>query len=115
MVSRYFYSKKIDSSFKNLSFKEFLNFDLKNNMHIIDQFKFCTDINNNFCLDLVLKFENLNEDFNNISSKFFNKKNMLLHLNKSEHRNYREYYDNETKDKIYKYCKKDIEFFKYEF
>ena len=58
MVSRYFYSKKIDSSFKDLSFKEFLNFDLKNNMHIIDQFKFCTDVNNHFCLDLVLKFEN---------------------------------------------------------
>ena len=82
---------------------------------VIDQFKFCTDVNNHFCLDLVLKFENLNEDFNNISLKFFNKKNMLLHLNKSEHKNYREYYDNETKDKIYKYCKKDIEFFKYEF
>lgn len=115
MVSRYFYSKKIDSSFKDLSFKEFLNFDLKNNMHVIDQFKFCTDVNNHFCLDLVLKFENLNEDFNNISLKFFNKKNMLLHLNKSEHKNYRDYYDNEAKDKIYKYCKKDIEFFKYEF
>lgn len=115
MVSRYFYSKKIDSSLKDLSFKEFINFDLKNNMHIINQFKFCTDINNYFCLDLILKFENLNEDFNNISLKFFDKKNMLLHLNKSEHRNYREYYDNETKDKIYKYCKEDIEFFEYEF
>ena len=115
MVSRYFYSKKIDSSFKDLSFKELLNFDLKNNMHVIDQFKFCTDISNNFCLDLVLKFENLNQDFNNISSKLFEKENMLVHLNKSEHKNYREYYDDETKDKIHKYCKKDIEFFEYEF
>ena len=40
---------------------------------------------------------------------------MLVHLNKSEHKYYREYYDVETKDKIYKYCKKDIEFFEYEF
>ena len=115
MVSRYFYSKKIDSNFKNFSFGEFVDFDLKNNMHVINQYKFCTDKKNNFCLDEVLKFENLNINFNKISSKIFNKKDMLMHLNKSEHRNYREYYDNKTKDKIYKYCKKDIEFFEYEF
>lgn len=115
MVSRYFYSKKIDSIFENFSFSEFVDFDLKNNMHVINQYKFCIDKKNKFCLDEVIKFENLNEDFNKISLKIFNKKNMLTHLNKSEHRNYREYYNNKTKDKIYKYCKKDIEFFEYEF
>ena len=33
----------------------------------------------------------------------------------SGHRNYREYYNDILKDKIYKNFKKDIEFFKYEF
>jgi hypothetical protein len=84
-------------------------------MHIINQYEFCTDKNNNFCLDKIIKFENINEDFNEISQKFFNKKNMLSHLNRSTYTNYKEYYDNTTKDKIYKYNKRDIEFFEYEF
>tara|TARA_B100000902_G_scaffold225937_1_gene214509 strand:+ start:5769 stop:6416 length:648 start_codon:yes stop_codon:yes gene_type:complete len=115
MVSRYSYSKKIDNYFKDFSFNEFVDYDLKNNMHIINQYEFCTDKNNNFCLDKIIKFENINEDFNEISQKFFNKKNMLSHLNRSTYTDYKEYYDNTTKDKIYKYNKRDIEFFEYEF
>ena len=115
MVSRYFYSKKINSKFKNYTFKEFLNYDLEKNMHVINQFKFCTDTTGKFCLDKIIKFENLNNDFNDITKKFFNKKDMLIHLNRSSHQNYREYYDKDTKDKIYKFCKDDIEFFDYEF
>ena len=52
-------------------------------MHVINQFKFCTDPNGKFCLDKVIKFENLNNDFNSVTQKFFNKKDMLIHLNKS--------------------------------
>ena len=36
---------------------------------------------------------------------------MLIHLNKSNHKNCREYYDDVSRDKIYKNCKDDIEFF----
>ena len=115
MVSRFFYSKKINIKFKNYDFEEFLKYDLENNMSVIDQYKYCTDKKNNFCLDEVIKFENLNNDFNKISSLFFNKKDMLNHFNKSDHKQYREYYNDNTKDKIYYYCKKDIEFFEYEF
>ena len=115
MVSRFFYSKKVNIKFKNYDFEEFLKYDLENNMSVIDQYKYCTDKKNNFCLDEVIKFENLNNDFNKISSLFFNKKDMLNHLNKSDHKQYREYYNDNTKDKIYYYCKRDIEFFEYEF
>lgn len=115
MVSRYFYSKKISKKFINFSFNEFLNYDLKNNANVLNQYNFCTDNKDNFCLDKVIKFENLNEDFNKISSKIFNKKDMLSHFNKSDHKQYREYYNHKMKDKIYNFCKKDIEFFEYEF
>lgn len=115
MVSRFFYSKKVNIKFKNYDFEEFLKYDLENNMSVIDQYKYCSDKKNNFCLDEIIKFENLNNDFNKISCLFFNKKDMLKHLNKSDHKQYREYYNNNTKDKIYHYCKKDIEFFEYEF
>ncbi len=115
MVSRYFYSKKVNNKFKEFSFDEFVNYDLEKNMHINNQYKYCTDQNNNFCLDEIIKFENLNNDFNKISLKFFNKKGMLKHFNKSDHKEYREYYNIKIKDKIYNYCRKDIEFFEYEF
>ena len=115
MVSRYFYSKKIDNKFNNFDFDTFLDYDFINNLHTVNQYKFCSDKNENFCLNRLIKFENINNDFNKISSQLFNKKDMLVHLNKSDHNYYREYYNNKTKDKVYKYCKKDIEFFEYEF
>ena len=43
-------------------------------MHVINQFNYCTDQNGKFCLDKIIKFENLNNDFNHISEKFFDKK-----------------------------------------
>ena len=115
MVSRYFYSKKIDNKFNNFDFDTFLDYDFLNNLHTVNQYKFCSDKNENFCLNQLIKFENINNDFNKISSQLFNKKDMLVHLNKSDHNYYREYYNNKTKDKVYKFCKKDIEFFEYEF
>ena len=115
MVSRYFYSKKVNKKFKDFNFEEFVNFDLKKNMHIINQYKYCSDKKNNFCLNAVVKFENLNNDLNKISTKLFDKQDMLKHYNQSEHKQYREYYSQKLKDKIYTYCKKDIDFFEYEF
>jgi len=115
LVSRYFYSKKIDLKFQNVTFKEFVNFDIKNNMHVLNQYKFCTKDKVSFCIDNVIKFENLNNDFNKISLSMFDKKNLLKHSNKTEHGKYRSYYDTELKDKIYKNFKEDINFFDYEF
>ena len=115
LVSRYFYSKKIDLKFQNVTFKEFVNFDIKNNMHVLNQYKFCTKDKVSFCIDNVIKFENLNSDFNKISLSMFGKKNLLKHSNKTEHGKYRSYYDTELKDKIYKNFKEDINFFDYEF
>ena len=40
----------------------------------------------------LIKFENLNNDLNKISTKLFNKQDMLKHYNQSEHKQYREYY-----------------------
>ena len=115
LVSRYFYSKKIDLKFQNVTFKEFVNFDIKNNMHVLNQYKFCTKDKVSFCIDNVIKFENLNSDFNKISLSMFGKENLLKHSNKTEHGKYRSYYDTELKDKIYKNFKEDINFFDYEF
>jgi len=115
MVSRYFYSKKISDKFKDYTFKQFVDYDIRNNLSIIQQYNYCCDDRNNFCLDKVIKFENLNDDFNQVCSTIYNKKNILNHFNQSEHKKYQEYYDLNTKNKIYNTCKKDIDFFEYEF
>ena len=84
-------------------------------MHVLNQYRFCTKDKVSFCIDNVIKFENLNNDFNEISLSIFGKKNLLKHSNKTEHGKYRSYYDTELKDKIYKNFKEDINFFDYEF
>ena len=115
MVSRYFYSKKVNNKFEKFNFNEFVDYDIKNNLKVLRQYDFCTDNQNNFCLDKAIKFENLNDDFNEICLKIFQKNNMLKHYNQSKHKDYQEYYDQNTKNKIYNCCKKDIDFFEYEF
>ena len=115
LVSRYFYSKKIDLKFQNVTFKEFVNFDIKNNMHVLNQYKFCTKDKVSFCIDNVIKFENLNSDFNEISLNIYSKKNLLKHSNSTYHGKYKDYYNEELKNKIYKNFKDDLNFFDYEF
>jgi len=115
MVSRFFYSKKISTKFRNYTFNEFVDYDIEHNLDVLKQYEFCSDNKKNFCLDKVIKFENLNNDFNDVCYKIYKKKNILNHFNQSKHKDYQEYYDLNTKNKIYNYCKKDIDFFEYEF
>ena len=103
------------NKFEKFNFNEFVDYDIKNNLKVLRQYDFCTDNQNNFCLDKAIKFENLNDDFNEICLKIFQKNNMLKHYNQSKHKDYQEYYDQNTKNKIYNCCKKDIDFFEYEF
>ena len=115
MVSRYFYSKKINAKFKDVTFHEFVNFDITVNMPVLNQYRFCTKDKTNFCVDKIIKFENLNNDFDEVSLGIFGKKGLLKHSNKTEHGKYRDYYNAELKDKIYKNFKEDLNFFDYEF
>ena len=115
MVSRYFYTKKITNKFNQMSFDDFLKYDFEKNLYTINQYNFCLDKNKKICLNKIIKFETLYEDFNIVTSKIFQKQNMIKHLNKSEHKNYREYYNKDRRDKVFKFCKKDIDYFNYEF
>ena len=61
-----------------------------------------------------MRFENIIEDFKTVQNHFqcFEP---LPHANISNHKNYRDYYNNELKDLIYKKYEKDIKLFNYEF
>lgn len=65
-------------------------------------------------VDLILRYENLEEEFDQIR-KMFNSDKPLPKINVSLHDHYRTYYTEETKNLVAEWSKKDIETFGYTF
>ena len=72
----------------------------------------CKD--NKILVDKIVRFENLDKEFHQTMNKM-DIKITLPHINKTKHRNYTSYYDDELKTIIEQYYKKDIELFNYKF
>jgi len=66
-------------------------------------------------VNFIGKFENLQNDFNNLLSKLGSENIQLPHIHKSNRSRYRTYYSEESKALVEEFYKKDIQEFGYEF
>ncbi|ECW8954352.1 alpha-2,3-sialyltransferase [Campylobacter lari] len=81
--------------------------------HFSFQYEYLCDENMNVLVDFIGRFEQLNSDFKKILN-ILKRKDSLIHVNKSKHCNYKDYYNCETYKIIREIYKNDFEIFDYD-
>ena len=116
-VSNYFFNKKKypDSDHAKMNFEDYLD-DLDSHWTTsYNQIDWLLDDSGKNCMDFIGRFENFQEDFKKVCITLGIKNYKLPHVNKSPHRDYRTYYDEDALNKVKRFYKRDVEYFHYEF
>ena len=126
VVSHYKYKVKTNKQnlkVNTLSFKEWVMKTYGNNKDYYyfnnpimfqPQLDWLVDHKGNIDINFIGKFEHIEEDFQKLCAHLGIEKK-LPHLNSTSKDNYKDFYDDTTKEMIAHWFKKDIEKFKYEF
>lgn len=94
------------------SFDEYIKWRCDNEVRL--QRDFLVDQSGKIVIKKILRFEALQEDFKKLCDELKISAN-LPQLNKSDHRNYREYYNSVNSEMVAKTFRQDIELFNYQF
>jgi len=122
VVSWYFYRKtqQNKNNTKDISFKKWLieenssAYNIKGIGLSLSQYDII-NCNADIKIDFIGRYENIQKDFNVICDKIGAPQKQLPHINKSKHKHYTEYYDDETREIVAKKYARDIEYFGYKF
>lgn len=126
MVSAYFYQKAKGSTqeskewfnYRNQDFDSYIRNEhdkhLKNESNIKETIYWISE-KGKVIVDYICNLHTINKDFN-IIKKIVNRKDDLIHINKSNHGDYKNYYnDKKTLNLVSEIFKNDIEYFKFKF
>ncbi len=83
--------------------------------HFRPQYEYIYDKDGNCLVDFIGKVETLDKDFEKLCKILSLNNASLKRKNKTSHKKYFKYYDNETRDIVAHYYEKDIELFNYQF
>jgi len=102
---------KIVAGMKN--FSEYIDWEIsKANRY---QYRQLADKKENLLVDFLGRYERLTEDHQRICRLFGVQASELPHLNPASKKDYRQYYDHETKEKVARHWARDFEIFGYNF
>jgi hypothetical protein len=118
-VSLYHFGKQLRSHhqhhlFNNMTFREYLDWRVNEDLKLQSDFILSDD--GKMLVDYVGRLESINQDFSEICESIgLDKDYVIPRLNRSNHSEYRKYYDSESKQIIQQAFRKDIEIFGYSF